>query len=327
LGLSPALRRDAWLGYGFAAASFLVALLLRRMLDGSLPPGFPYLTFFPAIILTSFLAGTRPAILCALLSGVAAWYWFVEPLNSFVIGYNSAVALLFYIFIVTVDIAIIDRMRNATERLAAEKEVSASLAQQQRTMFAELQHRVANNLAFVSSLLTLQKRRVAADPSSAGEVFDNAVHRLEVMGRLHRRLHDPRALETPLDSYIRELCADLMEATGAKNIICMVNVDDVRLDMAKLTAMSMLITELMTNSVKHAFTGRSAGTISIDLKRLGDDRLELVVADDGPGVPQEAKVGRSSLGLLIVQSLASQLGGEIALPRPGESATRLAFSA
>lgn len=74
LGLAPALRRDAWLGYGFAVASFLIALLLRRMLDGALPPGFPYLTFFPAIILTSFLAGTRPAILCALLSGVAAWY-------------------------------------------------------------------------------------------------------------------------------------------------------------------------------------------------------------------------------------------------------------
>ena len=77
------LRAQPVLAYGLAIAAFLVALLLRFQVNAYLPVGFPYLTFFPAVLLTTFFCGIRPGILCGGLSVVAAWYWFIAPINSF----------------------------------------------------------------------------------------------------------------------------------------------------------------------------------------------------------------------------------------------------
>jgi two-component sensor histidine kinase len=325
LTTGSALRRSPSLGLGFGLMAFGVALLLRFLLQSELPPGFPYLTFFPAVILTTFLAGTRPGVVCALLSGLASWYWFVPPFGSFVVSYNTAIALGFYVFIVAVDIAVIDGMARATERLDAERATSARLAEQHRTLFAELQHRVANNMTFVAALLSLQKRKVAADPTAASRVFDEAVHRLEVMAKLHRKLHDPAALEKPVGDYIRELCAELLEAAGAQHVTCIVEADDVQLDLSRLTAMSLIINEVVTNSLKHAFKGRSGGRITLHLKRITGGRFALTIADDGPGLPSAAP-GGASLGLKIVKGLAAQLEGQVSMPPAKGAVTRIEFS-
>ncbi|RZK86121.1 MAG: DUF4118 domain-containing protein [Methylobacterium sp.] len=73
------LRARPWLGEGAALTASALALGLRFALDDILPPGFPYLTFFPAVILTTFFFGLRPGITCATLSGFAAWYFFIPP--------------------------------------------------------------------------------------------------------------------------------------------------------------------------------------------------------------------------------------------------------
>jgi two-component sensor histidine kinase len=323
---SSALRRNPQLGHFFGLVAFGIALALRFSLQGELPPGFPYLTFFPAIILTTFLAGTRPGLVCAVLSGLASWYWFVAPFSSFEVNYNTAIALAFYVFIVSVDIAVIDAMVRATERLDAERATSARLAEQHRTLFAELQHRVANNMAFVAAILSLQKRKVAADPAAAPKVFDEAVHRLEVMAKLHRKLHDPAALDKPIQDYLRELCAELLEAGGAKRIACVVEAEDVRLDLTRLTALSLIINEVVTNSLKHAFKDRESGTVTLELKRLENDRYALTIADDGPGFPSAAP-GKASLGLKIVRGLAAQLDAQVSTPPGNGAVTRVEFAA
>lgn len=322
-----ALPPGSYRSYGFAVIAFAAALSLRWVLNDRLPPGFPYLTFFPAVILTSFLAGTGAGLLCALLCGLSAWYWFIPPYDSFGLTPTTALALGFYVFIVGVDIAIIHAMRRAGARLAAERELSTALAERQRILFGELQHRAANNLAFIGALLALHKERVTEDPADAAGVFDEAVRRLEVMGRLHRLLHDPAALDRPLDGYLRTLCADLLEAAGAGGVACRVEAADIRFDLSRLTTLSLLLTELMTNSLKHAFRGRPGGIIAVTLVRLPSGRLELTVADDGPGMPERGDGGAAgrSLGLGIAVALARQLGGDLLLPGPGESATRLVF--
>jgi two-component sensor histidine kinase len=325
LTTGSALRRNPWLAQGFGLGAFGIALFLRFSLQNELPPGFPYLTFFPAVILTTFLAGTRPGLVCALLSGVAAWYWFIPPFGSFAVSYNTAIALAFYVFIVAVDIAVIDATVRATERLDAERATSARLAEQHRTLFAELQHRVANNMTFVAALLHLQKRKVAADPAAASKVFDEAVHQLEVMAKLHRKLHDPAALDKPMGVYLRELCTEVLEAAGARNVECIVEAEDVALDLSRLTALSLIISEVITNSLKHAFKGRDGGTITMDLERIDGSRYALTIADDGPGMPAAAP-GRESLGLKIVKGLAAQLNGQVSMPPAKGAVTRIAFS-
>ncbi|WP_017670670.1 histidine kinase dimerization/phosphoacceptor domain -containing protein [Blastomonas sp. AAP53] len=304
-------RKDAWLGYGLAVLSFAVALFIRLELQGTLPPGFPYLTFFPAVILTTFLAGLWPGIACATLCGIASLYFFIPPSDSFAIDGASSIAIGFYIFIVTVDIALIHFMHRAADRLMARKQVMESLYDQQRTMFQELQHRVANNMTFVAALLHLQKRNITADPASAINALDEAQSRIETMSRIHRRLYDPASVDLPVAEYFQEICSDLLQATGARNIVCMVDMPAVRLDIARLTTLSLLVTELVTNSLKHAFTD-DGGTISLKLERLSPDRLALTVSDNGRGMQHGVDtVANKGLGTRIIQSLAAQLGGEV----------------
>lgn len=314
-------------GYGFALLAWALATALRLAADPALPAGFPFLTFFPAVIITCFVAGTGPGMLCAALSGLTAWYFFIPPYRSFEPGHGTLLALAFYLLVVGVDVAIIHRLRRVAERLEAERNVSAMLAAQQKTLFAELQHRVANNLAFIVSLLSLKKRLIAAEPAKAATVIDEAIARIDVIGRIHRRLYQSETVDLDIGDHLRGLCADLVEATGASNVTCTVCADPVRLDVGRLTTLSLLVTELLTNSLKYAFQGRADGRLDVELKHGDDGQLLLTVRDDGPGMPADPPADRRTLGLAIVEGLAKQLGGALTLPGPGASATRLAFSA
>ena len=297
-----------------------------RPVVGLDPGEYPFLTFFPGVILTAFLAGTGPSVLCAVLSGLTAWYYLVVPFDSFDLDATNAPALILFVMVTAVIIAVLDILTRTAERLRAEQRVSQSLIDQQRTMFAELQHRVANNMAFLSALLHLQRKQVEADPSLATSVIDEAVRRLDIMAKLHRRLHDPSSVDEPLPEYLRALCAQLLELTGARNIVCLVEADDLRLDLTKLTALSLLISELVTNSVKHAFRGDDGGTITVNLRRLPEGLARLEVSDDGPGLPEPSE-GQAGLGLQIIRGLASQLQGALKLPSSGPWTVSLVFAA
>ena len=320
----------SWAGELVAVAVAALSTGLRVVLDPVLPPGFPFLTFFPAVILTTFFLGLRPGIVCAVLSGLAAWYFFIDPVNTFVLNGPTALTLVFYAFIVSVDIALIHLMRMAGARLAAERAVTADLYEQQRTMFQELQHRVANNMQFVAALLALQKRKIADDPQAAGQAFDEAQARLETIARIHRRLYDPGRIDQPVGQYLQELCADLLEATGARNIVCFVDVPPLRFDLARLTTLSLLVVEIVTNALKHAFGEGERGTITIRLEQMEEglqpSMAALTIADDGPGIPAGFDPATSrSLGFRIVQGLAGQLDGTLTYANEGGTVVRLVF--
>ena len=319
-------RLPSWAGELLAAAAAGLAAAARFLLDPVLPPGFPFLTFFPAVILTTFFLGLRPGIVCAVLSGLAAWYYFISPVASFLLSGQTALALAFYAFIVTVEIALIHLMQVAGARLAAERAVTADLYEQQRTMFQELQHRVANNMQFVAALLALQKRKIADDPRAAAQAFDEAQARLETIARIHRRLYDPSRIDQPVGLYLQELCADLLEATGARNIVCLVDVPPLRLDLARLTTLSLLVVEVVTNALKHAFGEAGRGTITIRLEQTEGTLATLTIADDGPGIPASFDPAASrSLGFRIVQGLAAQLDGQLTYANEGGTVVRLVF--
>lgn len=320
------LRDKPLIGYALAVVAALVAYGVRVWVDPFLPPGFPYLTFFPAVIITAFFCGLGPGILCAVLSGLAAWYFFIPPVDSFELNTSTAVALGFYVFVVTVDIALIHLMTKATARLDEERRLTASLYERQRTMFQELQHRVANNMAFIASLLQLERRQAAAANESTA-AFDSAIARIETMSRLHRRLYDPAAADAAVATHFRETVADLIEMAGASQIDSAVNAVDERIDLQRLITLSMLVSELAMNSLKHAFVDRQSGRITVSLNRIDPRQLELIVSDDGRGL-QPATNTRGGLGTRIIDGLASQLGGKIVVETSTSGvASRLTFPA
>jgi two-component sensor histidine kinase len=185
---------------------------------------------------------------------------------------------------------------------------------------------VANNLQFVAALLYLSKKTLETD-SAGAQALEAARSRLDLMARVHRRLYDPSAVDLPVASYLRELCADLIKASDKPGIRLTVEAPSVAVfDHETLVSVLLIAAELVTNSLKHAFRGRSKGSIAIqlDMNALG---YILTVADDGCGLPATFGQNKSdSLGQGILQSLASQLGGQISFERGQGTIARLVFT-
>lgn len=308
--LSSTIRARPALAYGLALLAFALALGARFALEDILLQGFPYLTFFPAVILTAFFCGTRPGSLCAVLSGLAAWYFFIPAQWSFVINGQGVLALVFYVVIVSVDIALIHYMHTAGTRLRAEQQVIHDLYNVQTTMFQELQHRVANNIQFIASLLMLQQLKLPGD-SQASQALEEARSRLESISRIHRRLHDPADADQPVAHHLHLLTSDLLAAAGLPHVTCAISAEPLNFDLSRLTTLSMLVAEVVTNSLKHAFDDSQRGLINISLQRQQDQRLLLRIADNGRGMPPHFNPRTSQrLGFKIINSLAEQLGGK-----------------
>lgn len=106
--------------YGVGVAAFIPALALRFALEVAIP-NFPYITFIPAVIISAFLAGSRAASLCAALSFLSAWYWFVDPMVPFSTSFSSIVGLGLFAFIVTVDIVTIEIASRVVDHLIAQE--------------------------------------------------------------------------------------------------------------------------------------------------------------------------------------------------------------
>jgi two-component sensor histidine kinase len=320
----PLLTERRPLAYVLAVLIAAAAYFFRLVLDPVFPPGFPFLTFFPAVILCAFLLGRGPGSLAAVICGLLAWYYFIPPFDSFQLGRGTSVALLFYLGVVTVDIALIDLMQRANARLRSERERSrelaersSRLAERNELLFRELQHRVSNNIQMVGAVLSLQKRYI--DDGAARQALDDAAAKLQLIGRIQRQLYDLEGGQVALDTFLRELAADLLAANDNPGIVCQVEAEPgFLLDPDAAIPLALIMAESVANSIEHGFSGCEQGRINVVLRRR-DDELELSVQDDGVGLPDGFDAARAtSLGLKIANSLARQLGGRFTIcPAPG----------
>ena len=314
---SPAFR------WAFAATAFMVATVLRFVLDPYLPPGFPYLTFFPAVALTAFLTGSVPGSVVAAFSFVVSWYFFIPPFDSFAIGPQTGLALLLFAFVVTVEVGLVHLMRRALRRLAAAEADAREMAQSRTLMFAELQHRVSNNLAVVSSLLSMQRREVS-DPDAV-RALDGAVARVNVVSRLSRLLHDPQAQEVDFGAFLRAMVPDAVEAAGiGTRVIVSVRAEPVILPADRAVPLGLVATELLSNALEHGFPDGRGGRIDVSLAPSGPERALLTIRDDGAGLPEGFDLSRTrSLGLIIARQFAGQIGAELSMANDGGGVSRI----
>ncbi|MFY8093961.1 MAG: sensor histidine kinase [Niveispirillum sp.] len=325
-------RRSPYFAYGFALIAFLLALVLRWMADHALPPGFPFLTFFPAVILTTFFAGLWPGILVAVLSTLAAWHFFVPP-DGFGLDRPGALALGFFILIVAIDIAIIHVMNIALSRVQqerarakkAEREAS-ELAAHRAVLFIELQHRVSNNIQIVSALLALQKADVTDE--TARRALTEASNRLATIGRIQRRLHDPENVQGNFAGFLSELVEDVVRASAPARIKVAVDTPPLPLPTEKVIPAALVVAELVSNCLEHAFVGRTDGAIRVEARMEAVNRVELSVSDNGTGLPPGFDAAQvPSLGLRLVRLLTQQLGGDFTMVDTGTGAqARLCFN-
>ncbi|MCX7283967.1 MAG: DUF4118 domain-containing protein [Novosphingobium sp.] len=291
-----------------------VATVVRHAVDHLLPPGFPFLTYFPAVILAAFLGGRGAGAVCGVLSLMASWFYFIAPYNSFGLSGPVAVALLFFTAVVVVDILLIDGLTKRQARLEESQRKLAAMADQQTLLFKELQHRVANNLASVSSMLRLQRRQIERDPASAARILESADNRIELMGRVHRQLYDPAARELSLPDQIKNVVSHAQEVADASHVVIEVNAIEARMAVDRMMTLMLLVTEVINNSLKHAFEAGMPGEVQLTLDRVANRRLRLTIADNGKGLdPASANEPprHRGLGTTIIRGFVSQLGGEV----------------
>jgi two-component sensor histidine kinase len=204
--------------------------------------------------------------------------------------------------------------RDISERKQAEERLRASLREKE-VLLTEIHHRVKNNLQVVSSLLDLQADTVQ-DPD-AYQAFHETRARVKSMALIHERSYQSSDLaHIDAGEYVQEMLDHLLGAYGAAagDITASVQADEVALDIDTAIPCGLIITELVSNALKHAFPAEETagqGEIRVELRRL-DGQLCLVVSDNGVGLPPDLDFYKTeSLGLQLVNILADQLDGVV----------------
>ena len=297
-----------------------IAFALRLALDTQLPPGFPYVTFFPAVVISAVLFGLWGGISSAVLGFVLSRWYFVAPAGTLSLSGGAGWAMGMYVFVVAVDIIAIHSAQVAMGSLDRERRRNRDLAEGRQLLFNELQHRVGNNLQMIASLLSLQGRRVADGP--AREAVAEAARRVQLVGKIQRTLYEPEGSQRSLSVMLEELVRDIVASGTDGTVTVRMDVQsDALIGAEQSIPVALIVGEAVSNTLEHGFTPGEGGTITIAVAehRLdGRDGLQITVSDDGRGLPEGFTLESStSLGLRIARSLASSLGGSFALAHAG----------
>jgi len=214
----------------------------------------------------------------------------------------------------------IAQRRNAEEavRHSREKEV----------LLQEIHHRVKNNLQIITSLLRMQSRAVQ-DPAFS-EALRECQNRVASMALIHDKLYRARDLaRVSFGEYVRDLTNNILTsyALPARSVRVRLDIDDLSLSLDYAVPCGLILNELMSNCLKHAFPVGHSGTVYIGFHAEGEEELCLVVRDDGVGVPADVDLGRtSSLGWRLIRALVEQLGGVVQCQTAGGTSVEIRFA-
>ncbi|EHJ46503.1 signal transduction histidine kinase [Solidesulfovibrio carbinoliphilus subsp. oakridgensis] len=220
---------------------------------------------------------------------------------------------------------IVGVIRDVTEDKTQEKRLRDSLAEKE-VLLKEVHHRVKNNLQVISSLLFLQKDAIE-DPAIQ-DMFEESRNRIASMALIHEELYRSGDLaRVDLKEYLERLTPKVVQSLrGRKSLGFALNLTECRVTVDKAIPFGLIVNELVTNAVKHGFTGREAGNIRVTMAREGE-MVQAVVEDDGVGLPDgfHPDVVRS-LGMQLIVQLTRQLRGALTFGSTAEGTIfRLAF--
>lgn len=208
-----------------------------------------------------------------------------------------------------------------------EQQVRAKLREKE-VLLKEVHHRVKNNLQIVSSLLKFQSRAIK-DPGII-ELYRESQNRIQSMALIHEKLYQSKDLSwIDFGEYTRSLSTTLFRsyADHSAGVRLKVEADPLALDVDRSVPCGLILTELISNCLKHAFPNGRGGEIHVGVHEE-DGRAVLSVRDDGVGIPPEFDLAHaSSLGLQLAVSLADQLGGELRINRNGGTEISVRFDA
>lgn len=205
--------------------------------------------------------------------------------------------------------------RDITERKQAEDQIRKSLHEKE-VMLQEIHHRVKNNLQVVASLLSMQAR--ATSDQSAKDVLTESMNRINTMALIHFQLYGNSDLsEINMRAFVNTLLKQLLQCYMVRDtkITPIVHVADYPFPISIAVPVGLIINELLTNVLKHAFVGRAEGVVEISIVVPENGKISLTVSDDGVGLPDGFDINATkSFGLRLVRILAEdQLHGTLSI--------------
>jgi len=200
-------------------------------------------------------------------------------------------------------------IRDITDRKNAQNQMENSLKEKE-VLLREIHHRVKNNLQIISSLLSLQAGRLSEN--NFREFFIKSQNRVKSIAIVHEMLYkNDNISKIIFKNYIDELSGYIAESYNAENIKINIIAENIFLDTDIIINLGLIITEIISNSVKHAFNGVKEGIITIELIKK-NDFYSLNVRDNGKGLPDSFDVNKTgTLGMYLISSLVTQIDGNL----------------
>jgi len=299
-------KADHVVGYLLSVLFVAAAWLARANLDQYLPPGFPFITFFPAVVLATFIGGVWPGVLAAVLGLVTSWYFFLPPGNSFVLNAPTAIALLFYIFVVAVDIVLMNIALTAFKESADLSQSNKLLNDHQSLLVRELDHRIKNLFAVVSSVIKLSAR----DAQSPQQLADDASARILALGRSHasllrvgknQGLGAAEVARQTLDPFLDQHRDRIRLEIGAEP-----------LDVHLVQVLSLVLHEMATNSVKYGALGNEDGRVRVfsNDANAGPEHLQLTWEETSASLAPSQAEEQRGFGSQLIERLMAAYGGD-----------------
>jgi len=225
------------------------------------------------------------------------------------------------------------RQREQAEQALLDREREfqnqAVILRQRETMLREIHHRVKNNMQVMSSLLSLQSR-TASNPEVSRMLEDNQ-NRIQSMALLHEILYQSEDLAiVDFSKYVRRIVEHLFRSYGVdhRQIRLHAELDSVWLEMDDALPCALLISEVISNSLKHGFPDRRTGDVRVQLRSEIGNRVSLALSDNGVGFPRDTDWATSrSLGLRLVRALTEQLHATLDVHSREGTEVRVSFQA
>lgn len=217
-------------------------------------------------------------------------------------------------------------VQDITERKVAEARIARAL-QEKEVLLREIHHRVKNNLQIIHSLLNLQAKEIA-DPAVRA-LFAESRDRVNAMALIHARLYRAEDLaHIDFRAYLQSLVKSIAATYNRVDVsIAVTKGERLFLDVNLGIPCGLIVNELVSNSLRHAFPAGRRGRVKVGFSRDGAGDYRLLVADDGIGLPVDFEFpGNASMGLKLVQILAGQLGAVLTVERSGGTSFIFIFS-
>src|SRR6056297_2714759 len=217
---------------------------------------------------------------------------------------------------------------DVTDYKANQLRLSTAL-EERETLLREIHHRVKNNLQLIISMLNLQKPSIDSEKSETTEVLMNIENRINSMALIHDQLYNTTSLNRiNMPDYFVKLAGSIRESYELEQRTISIDVSSVDLDLPidKALPLGIIVNELISNSIKHAFQGVEHGEIKVILYRVDQShRYRLKVEDNGGGCSPDTLESEGGLGLTLIQQLAMQIGGTVNFETKGGFTSSIDF--